>query len=266
MQAPDDYYLFSKTWIEQCKRILKDEGSLIIVSGWTNLAHILNAVSDLKMHVQNHIIWKYNFGVFTKKKMVSSHYHVIHITKSKKTKYTFNTYCRFGFSEKSENGRSLLYNDMEDVWVINKEYNAGEFKSINKLPEELVNKILLYYSNENDVVCDFFMGNFTTASCAKKLGRYVIGFEKNKKAFEYFNPIIEKIVFGCDLKKLKKVEVDTPENQGKKLTDEEIIEIQKDFKEMLKINTKADTLKILSKKYGRGRWSLERIIKKNINV
>lgn len=262
VQAPDDYYLFSYMWLEQCKRILKENGSLIVISGWTNLRHVLNAVADLKMHVHNHIIWKYNFGVFTKKKMVSSHYHVLHITKSKKSNFTFNTYCRFGFSEKTTEGRSLLYNDMEDVWVINKEYNPGEFKSINKLPEELVKKLILYYSNEGDDVCDFFMGNFTTASCAKKLGRFVTGFELNEKAFKHFVPIIDEIKFGCDLETLKKVNVDTPENQGKKLSENEIFVIQEDFKELLKTNSKMESLQILSKRYGRGRWSLERIIKR----
>ncbi len=262
VQAPDDYYEFSYAWIEQCKRILKDNGSMFIVSGWSNLRHIENAIASHGMHMVNHMIWKFNFGVFTRKKMVSSHYHILYIVKTKKAKPVFNTYCRFGFDEKTPDGRSLLYNDMEDVWTINKEYNSGEFKSINKLPEELIRKIIQYYSNERDLVCDFFMGNFTTASVALKMGRMVCGFELNENSYNHFMPIINKIEFGSDLKLLKKVEVNTPKNQGKKLTKEEIELIKNDFSELLKTNTKAKSLIILSEKHGRGRWSLERIIKR----
>ena len=31
VQAPDDYYLFSYMWLEQCKRILKENGSLVVI-------------------------------------------------------------------------------------------------------------------------------------------------------------------------------------------------------------------------------------------
>ena len=68
----------------------------------------------------------------------SSHYHILYITKSKKAIPTFNTYSRFGFSEKTTDERSLVYEDMEDVWTIGKEYQPKEFKSVNKLPEALI--------------------------------------------------------------------------------------------------------------------------------
>ena len=56
-------------------------------------------------------------------------------------------------------------------------------KNINKLPEELVKKMIQYSSNEGDLVCDFFLGNFTTAVVSKKLNRVPMGFELNKHAF-----------------------------------------------------------------------------------
>ena len=53
----------------------------------------------------------------------------------------------------------------------------------NKLPEELVKKMVQYSSNEGDVVCDFFMGNFTTKKVCRELNRHCIGFEININAF-----------------------------------------------------------------------------------
>jgi len=184
VEIPDKYDVFSMEWIGAAKRILKDNGSMYIVSGWTNLADVLNAVNRNNLFVINHIIWKFNFGVFTRKKFVTSHYHILYVKKNKKSKVTFNKSCRFSSEQKDSSGGSLVYQDMEDVWNINKEYHRGVQKNSNKLPESLVAKMIQYSSNEGDVVCDFFLGNFTTAIVAKKLKRIPCGFEINKASFD----------------------------------------------------------------------------------
>jgi len=189
----------SLAWINECKRILKDNGSFYIISGWTNLYHILNAIDELKLHLVNHIIWKYNFGVYTQRKFVSSHYHILYLTKSSRSRPTFNTCCRFNREERTDIGGSALYSDMEDVWYIRKEYQKGKLKNSNKLPEGLVKKIIQYSSNQGDIVCDFFMGNFTTAMVAKKMGRNCVGFEINKNPFDVFSKELANIEFGRDL-------------------------------------------------------------------
>jgi site-specific DNA-methyltransferase (adenine-specific) len=199
VEAPQDYARFSIDWIAECKRILKDDGSLYVVSGWTNLDHILNAVRSLGMDVRNHIIWKYNFGVFTRKKFVSSHYHILHVIKHKKATPTFNTHSRFGPDDRTEAGGSCLYSDLEDVWFIPREYRRAQIKNCNKLPDALVRKILEYSSNEGDLVCDFFLGNFTTAMVAAKMGRRFVGFELNPEAYAYFLPRLREAEFGSDL-------------------------------------------------------------------
>ena len=42
-----------------------------IISGYTNLPAILNALRQTSLQEMNHIIWKYNFGVYTRRKFVS---------------------------------------------------------------------------------------------------------------------------------------------------------------------------------------------------
>jgi len=192
VEAPPDYYKFSLEWLTQAKRILKPNGSLYIISGWTKLGDVLKACEDLDLFLINHVIWKYNFGVYTSKKFVSSHYHILYLKKSKKAKPTFNTNCRYKDDQRNGKGGSLLYQDMEDVWIINKEYQKGKAKNQNKLPEKLLEKIILYSSNPDDLVCDFFLGNFTTATVAKKLGRIPCGFELNRTAFNHHLPILLK--------------------------------------------------------------------------
>lgn len=185
-EAPEDYAQFSLGWLAEAKRVLKDNGSMYIVSGWNNLRHIENAIAELDLFVINKIIWKYSFGVYTKRKYVSSHYEILYVKKSKRVKVTFNP---------QPNGNSgdtkAQYRDLEDVWVINKDYRRGKAKNANKLPEALVEKMILHSSSLGYIVGDFFLGNFTTALVAKRLGRIPVGFEINKQAYDYFMPLVE---------------------------------------------------------------------------
>jgi site-specific DNA-methyltransferase (adenine-specific) len=261
-ESPEDYHDFSSKWITEAKRVLKPNGSMYIVSGWTNLKDILNVISDLDLFVINHIIWKYNFGVFTKKKFISSHYHILYLKKNAKSKPKFNVNCRFGFMEKTESDHSLLNTDLEDVWFITKEYMPGIVKNSNKLPDELLRKIILYSSSIGDTVCDFFLGNFTTAYIAKKLYRIPFGFEINKNSFDYHIDKLKEIKLGCDLETLKKVEDDAPKNQGKKISLEEKSNIIASFlAEVKNGSTKKDAIAKLCKKHDRGRFSILNIVK-----
>lgn len=264
-EAPDDYEQWTHLWLSEAKRILKPNGSMYVFMGHSNLRCLLNAAHNLGFHEINHIIWKYNFGVYTKNKYVTSHYHVLYYSKSKKAKPTFNRNCRFGSHEKNKDGGSLLYADMEDVFSINRDYSPGEKKNQNKLPSEAINKLILYSSNAGDTVCDFFMGNFTTAYSAMSLGRKVCGYEINKKSYEYHMNKISEMEFGSGLKSLKKVENIVPINQGKKISEEEADEIWKDYNSMISSGImKKDVSLKLQEKYGRGRFSIKNIIDKMI--
>jgi site-specific DNA-methyltransferase (adenine-specific) len=189
----NEYPEFSLGWIKEAERVLRPGGSMYIVSGYTNLRHILNALSKTKLKERNHIIWKYSFGVYTSKKYVSSHYHILYYIKNG-GHVTFNKNAFYGDSEKTEYGGNLNYLDREDVWVINREYKPGRIKNKNELPVSLLKKMILYSSNKNDMVCDFFLGGFSTAKTAINLGRKACGFEINRIAFDYQIQQIAKIL------------------------------------------------------------------------
>jgi site-specific DNA-methyltransferase (adenine-specific) len=267
VEAPADYDRFTFEWMEQAKRVLKPDGSFYIISGWTNLKDILNAGEALGLYLCNHIIWKYNFGVYTKKKFVTSHYHILYYLKSPKARPTFNQYCRFGPSARDGRGKSLNYQDMEDVWVINKEFKQGQKKNKNKLPDALLDKILLYSSNEKDTVCDFFQGNFTTAMSAIRLGRIPVGFELNEEAYNHNMPLLDDIKPGCDLSYVmdifNDIQAGPPVNQGKKITPEERESILSDYEELSSTSMrKKDIIKTLGERYGRGKFSIINIVNK----
>ena len=182
----ENYYEFTLNWMSQCFRILKESGGMYVFSGWNNLADILNAIEEIGFITVNHIIWKYQFGVVTSRKFVTSHYHCLYICKNDK-KRKFFPYERFSKEEKNNQGRSLHYKDKEDVWEIKREYWTGDEKTPTKLPAEIIKKILQYSSEEGDLVFDPFLGSGQTAVVSKLLKRNYIGFEIVKEYFDFIS-------------------------------------------------------------------------------
>jgi site-specific DNA-methyltransferase (adenine-specific) len=158
--AEEEYGEFTWQWIAEAERVLTPTGSMYIFSGWNRLRDILEGIDEAGLTTINHLIWKYQFGVFTKKKYVTSHYHILFVVKDPK-RYTFNKIDHYP----------------EDVWVIKREYWKGRKKTPTKLPSELVKKILCYSSNSGDLVLDPFLGSGTVAVVAQKEGRHYLGFE-----------------------------------------------------------------------------------------
>lgn len=170
----EEYYGFTLSWMREAHRVLKDSGSMYLFSGWNNLRDILNALDETGFITVNHIIWKYQFGVYTKRRFVTSHYHCLYVCKNDRLR-RFYPDCRFP-AVRTQDGNPR-YRDMEDVWVIPREYWNGDLKTPTKLPAELVRKILQYSSVEGDVVLDPFLGSGQVALIAKEMGRQYIGFE-----------------------------------------------------------------------------------------
>jgi site-specific DNA-methyltransferase (adenine-specific) len=184
------YYAFTLAWMLEVHRLLKPSGSMYVFSGWNNLKDILNALDAAGFTVVNHIIWKYQFGVVTKRRFVASHYHCLYVCKSER-KRRFYPYARFTKTARDSEGGSLHYRDKEDVWTIKREYWHGDKKTPTKLPRELVEKILAYSSEKGDVVLDPFLGSGQVAVVARMLGRHYTGFEIVKEYFEFARKRLE---------------------------------------------------------------------------
>ena len=188
VDVPNDQYgAWCQDWIKECERVLRPGGSMYIVSGYSNLHHILNALHGTDLEEINHIIAQYSFGVYTKKKWVSSHYHVLFWAKHEhgKQRRTFNTHCRFADTTES-------YNDRLSVQRLPRKYKTGEIRNNNQLSEEFIDKFIEYSSNPGDLVLDPFGGSFSTARSALRLGRRFTGFELNPHAYQHFGQTLTR--------------------------------------------------------------------------
>jgi site-specific DNA-methyltransferase (adenine-specific) len=182
-----DYALFSEQWIGEAERCLRPGGSLYIVSGYTNLIDVLNALHQTSLIEVNHLVAEYTFGVNTSKKWVSSHYHVLYWVKPPKAKVTFRSNCRFTDSKDS-------YHDRVSVQMLSRDYKPGQVKNKNQLSEDFITKFVQYSSEPGDSVLDPFLGGFTTARVAKRMGRVPYGFEANINAYDAFLPTVAAVV------------------------------------------------------------------------
>jgi len=255
-----EYDKFSEKWIMQAERILKPGGSLYIVSGYTNLFYILKALRKTSLKELNHIIWKYNFGVYTKTKYVSSHYHILYYVKPG-AKHTFNTFARHDALEKNDSGGSQNYTDREDVWAINKEFKPGIIKNKNELPKELLKKMIAYSSNPGDLVCDMFLGGFSTAKVSMEMGRQATGFELSKNMFDHQVDELKKVKFGVDQETPQKSS--SLSNQGQAWTKTELTKLKKRYNTLYKKHqTKKKTIELLCEEFGRGRFGIFNALKK----
>ncbi len=183
--TPESYFEFSKRWILNCYNALNVNGSLYIISGWTNLQYILNALKTTSFHMLNHAIWNFSWGVYTKRRFVTSHYHILLLVKNRK-KYQFTKQKHYD----------------EDVFFW-QEYNRGNDPHRIKghpcqLPIVLLEKLILTSSCVGDLVGDVFSGSGGTILAARRTGRDVIGFELRE---EYKSIIEKKALFGKSLEK-----------------------------------------------------------------
>jgi len=260
-----EYNAFSHRWIRQAERVLRPGGSLYVVSGYTNLYDVLDALRATSLREINHLVWKYNFGVYTTTKYVSSHYHILYYAKPGGRR-TFNLQARFGIDETHTEGGSANYRDREDVWSINRAYKPGQEKNKNELPAALLQKIVQYSSNPGDLVSDFFLGGGSTAAVAIGLDRRFAGFEASEPIFRSRIPALAGIRPGELLATIPVPRTHVVPNHGKAWTPDERARIAARFSALCAGGlTKSRAIDALAAECGRGTWSIRRILKSSVH-
>ena len=185
------YDEFSKEWLKQCKRILKDNGSVWVIGTYHNIFRLGYHIQNLNYWILNDVIWRKNNPMpnFKGTRFTNAHETLIWASKSKKSKYTFNYQ-----SLKCLNDDLQMRSDWTLPICNGKERLKKNGKKIHSTqkPEALLHRIILATTNKGDLVCDPFIGTGTSAVVAKKLGRKYFGIEKDKKYFGAANKRINQ--------------------------------------------------------------------------
>jgi len=182
---------FCIEWLRECKRILKDNGSIWVIGSYHNIFRLGYHLQNLDYWLLNDVIWRKNNPMpnFRGTRFTNAHETLIWASKNKKSKYTFNYQ-----SLKCLNDDLQMRSDWMLPICNGKERLKKNGKKIHSTqkPEALLHRIILATTNKNDAVFDPFLGTGTTAVVAKKLGRKYFGVEKDKKYFKAASDRINK--------------------------------------------------------------------------
>lgn len=191
------YLQWCYAWIDECFRVLKDDGTFYLMNSTQNMPYISIYLQE-NYYILNDIVWNYDSsGVQSKKKFGSLYEPIIMATRAEKTNYTFN-YQDIMVEAKTGAKRGLIdyrknppqpYNTKKvpgNVWEFSRvRFKMDEYENHpSQKPEALLERIILASSNEGEIVLDPFGGSFSTSAVAVKLNRKAISMDINETYFK----------------------------------------------------------------------------------
>jgi modification methylase len=196
----EEYDQFTKSWLQECQRILKPTGTIWVTGMYHNIFRVGKIMQDLGIWFLNDVIWVKVGAMpnFNGRRFTNNHETLLWATKDKNCKnYTFN----YDFMKKMNKGEQMKDTD----WVF--EICRGKERVKNKngtkahptqKPLKLIQQVILAASNKGDIVFDPFMGSGTTAVVAEATGRKWFGVEREKEyveiARERVNSYVKKVM------------------------------------------------------------------------
>lgn len=203
------YKNWCDSWIKECSRILKSNGSIYICINWEN-SGLIQTLLMKYFKIRNRITWKRDKGRGAKRNWKNNLEDIWFATKS--DNYTFNLeavkikkpviapYVDEQGKAKDwfeENGQKFRWTHPSNIWTdltVPFWSMPENTEHPTQKPEKLIERIILASSNKGDLVFDPFIGSGTTAVVAKKLKRKYLGCEIEKKYYILTNKrlIIQK--------------------------------------------------------------------------
>ncbi|WP_406614815.1 DNA-methyltransferase [Mycoplasmopsis hyopharyngis] len=188
-----EYINFTRKWLTEVKRLLKDNGTICLISGMQSIYEIGAILHELDFWILNDIIWEKsnptpNFGGT---RLNNSHETLIWAAKSKKSKFSFN----YKTGKKLNNDKQ-----MGSIWKFPicsgnerlKDEQGIKIHSTQK-PEALLHRIITLFTKPNDLILDPFGGTMTTGVVAKKCGRNYVLIEKDSKYIKYGKKRLDQV-------------------------------------------------------------------------
>ncbi len=192
----DEYIKWSIEWINGACNLLTDSGCLLLNLGYTSVADTGRAVplpyllwDKIPLFLNQEIVWNYSAGVACKNYLSPRNEKILWYVKDK-LNYTFNLDAirdpNVKYPNSKRHGKSrvnALGKNPSDVWQIAK-VTTGKNRSSKErtahpcqFPVDLINRLVLGFTNKNEVIFDPFVGSGTTIESCIKNDRYCVGFE-----------------------------------------------------------------------------------------
>lgn len=171
------YDAFTKAWLAEARRILKDNGTIWVIGSYHNIFRVGATVQDLGFWILNDIVWRKANPMpnFKGTRFTNAHETMIWASMGEKSRYTFNYRTM-----KTLNDELQMRSDWEFPICGGQERLKRDGVKVHptQKPEALLYRVLLASTKPGDVVLDPFFGTGTTGAVAKRLGRHWIGIER----------------------------------------------------------------------------------------
>jgi len=169
---------FTRDWLDQARRILKDDGTIWVIGSYHNIYRVGSLLQDADFWILNDIVWRKSNPMpnFRGTRFTNAHETLIWCSKSEKARYTFNYRAMKALNDDLQ---------MRSDWLLpicagpeRLKGDDGAKAHPTQKPEALLYRILLACTKPGDVVLDPFFGTGTTGAVARRLGRRWVGIEK----------------------------------------------------------------------------------------
>ncbi|MFL6760295.1 site-specific DNA-methyltransferase [Sphingomonas sp.] len=169
---------FTRGWLEQARRVLKDDGTIWVIGSYHNIYRVGALLQDADFWILNDVVWRKANPMpnFRGTRFTNAHETLIWCAKDEGARYTFNYR-----SMKALNDDLQMRSDWLLPICAGPERLKGEDGAKahpTQKPEALLYRILLACTKPGDVVLDPFFGTGTTGAVARRLGRRWIGIER----------------------------------------------------------------------------------------
>ncbi len=173
------YDAFTRQWLTECRRVLKDDGALWVIGSYHNIFRVGTLLQDLGFWILNDVVWRKTNPMpnFKGTRFTNAHETLIWAAKGKGARrYTFNYDAM-----KMANDEVQMRSDWTLPLCTGEERvktGSGAKAHPTQKPEALLHRVILSSTKPGDVILDPFFGVGTTGAVAKRLGRRFIGIER----------------------------------------------------------------------------------------
>ena len=169
---------FTREWLDQARRILKDNGTIWVIGSYHNIYRVGALLQDADFWILNDIVWRKTNPMpnFRGTRFTNAHETLIWCAQDEQARYTFNYRAMKALNDDLQ---------MRSDWLLpicsggeRVKGDDGSKAHPTQKPEALLYRILLACTKPGNVVLDPFFGTGTTGAVARRLGRKWIGIER----------------------------------------------------------------------------------------
>ena len=173
------YDAFTRSWLEECRRLLRKDGTIWVIGAYHNIFRVGAILQDLGFWILNDVVWRKSNPMpnFRGRRFTNAHETLIWAARGRDSRYKFNYHAMKSLNDDLQ---------MRSDWLLPLCTGPERLRNQHGLklhptqkPEALLHRVLLASTAPDDIVLDPFLGTGTTAAVAKRLGRHFIGIERH---------------------------------------------------------------------------------------